>query len=60
MLGRIGCVMVTSIKICCSKESFKVVSGSKIWFSELKEKKWESVASVKAVKIHKMQGTRFT
>lgn len=39
MLGKVGCVMVTPIKICISKESFKVVSGSKIHISELKEKK---------------------
>lgn len=41
MLGKVGCVMVTPIKICSSKERFKVVSGSEICFSELKEKKGE-------------------
>lgn len=39
MLGKVGCMMVTPIKICSSKEDFKVVSGSKICFSEIKEKK---------------------
>lgn len=58
MLGKVVCVMVTLIKICSSKEGFKVVSGSKIRFSEIKEEK-KKCGICKSSK-NKMQGTRFT